>query len=217
MLGSALTLCLLLTLPALVIPWAISLPSVRDSSVRHAQLVQLGQLRAQPPVLQFSEDGDEDEGADGEYKDGHESDDFADENEALRYLAAEGDVERYLREGKSLLGQRMALILPSSDVALEDALLLASAKLIKLGASVSVVFDEFGAGRRPDVSKRVPFPRCTPIAANLTCADDVARGVVDLVDLVAGDRVGTAVHRLQNLVNWGARWWCGVSREERGT
>ena len=204
MLGSALTLCLLLTLPALVIPWTISLPSVRDSSVRHAQLVQLGQLRAQTPVLQFSEDGDEDEGADGEYKGGLESDDFADENEALRYLAAEGDVERYLREGKSLLGQRMALILPSSDVALEDALLLASAKLIKLGASVSVVFDEFGAGRRPDVSKRVPFPRCTPIAANLTCADDVARALAGASTLFVGasmptDRADALTAALQRL------------------
>ena len=111
---------------------------------------------------------------------------FDEDTAALRYLGAERDVERYLREGRNLLGRRVAVILPASDAALEDALLLAAAKLIKLGASVNIVSDSAGAGRRPDVAKRVPYPRCTPIAANLTCAEEVARSVAGASALVLG-------------------------------
>ena len=107
-------------------------------------------------------------------------------DDALRFLGAEPDVERYLRQGKNCLGRRIALLLPSSDAALEDCMLMAACKLVKLGASVSVIHDTVSAGRRPDVAKRVPFPRCTAVATNLTNAFDVTRAVAGSSAVIVG-------------------------------
>ena len=91
--------------------------------------------RAIPTIYSRFEDDDDDEDY---YDDDDEEDNYAAEGDlakamgmlddaagALRYLGAEPDVERYLRDGKNLLGQRVAIILPTSDAALEDTLLLA--------------------------------------------------------------------------------------------
>lgn len=175
---------LLLALP-LALPWQVT-PS-RRGIVAHTTAPR--RLRAAWPVAQLEDDEDmgEDDEAEPFVDDG--SDDVGD---ALRYLAAERDVENYLRQGKNLLGRKVALMLPSADIALEDTLLLAASKLIKLGASVTVVFDAVGPGRRPDVAKRIPFPRCTAVAANLSCAVELTRSIAGASTLVVGAAMPSA-------------------------
>ena len=84
-----------------------------------------------------------------------------DVEEARRFLdlAADPDVERYLRDGKSALGRQAALVLPRDDAGVEAAMMLAARKLVKLGASVRVVKPEAdprqlsGAARHGDMSR----------------------------------------------------------------
>ena len=177
---------LFLLLPCTV-AWVLSPPNLINSITKYS----LQQPTFAPPqrsrhIVALDDDDEDYESEEEEAAANAFLEEFDEDTAALRYLGAERDVERYLREGRNLLGRRVAVILPASDAALEDALLLAAAKLIKLGASVNIVSDSAGAGRRPDVAKRVPYPRCTPIAANLTCAEEVARSVAGASALVLG-------------------------------
>ena len=95
---------------------------------------------------------------------------FDEDTAALRYLGAERDVERYLREGRNLLGRRVAVILPARA----SRCAAAAAKLIKLGASVNIVSDSAGAGRRPDVAARA-LSAMHAHRRQPTCAEEVAR------------------------------------------
>jgi hypothetical protein len=67
------------------------------------------------------------------------------------------DVQRYLQRGTTLLGRQIAVLIPA-DPGLEEALLLASTKLVKLGASVVMLCA--APEQCVSLSSRVLYPRC---------------------------------------------------------
>ena len=70
------------------------------------------------------------------------SDGNLERDEASRFLGldCDRDVEKYLVSGMTLLGKRVALLLPD-DLLLAESLLVAAKKMVKLGATTILVAD----------------------------------------------------------------------------
>ena len=106
-------------------------------------------------------DGQGEEADDGEMDSGSPGD--ADVADAKRFLGldapADRDIETYLKRGKTLLGRRVAFLLGDDDKAMADIALFTATKLVKLGASVSLICSV--PELCVELSTRVPYPRCT--------------------------------------------------------
>ena len=100
-----------------------------------------------------------------------------DVEEARRFLdlAADPDVERYLRDGKSALGRQAALVLPRDDAGVEAAMMLAARKLVKLGASVRVVKPEADPRQ---LSGAAPYPRVEQVDVDLHDAERLGHALL---------------------------------------
>lgn len=111
-----------------------------------------------------------------------------DVEEARRFLdlAADPDVERYLRDGKSALGRQAALVLPRDDAGVEAAMMLAARKLVKLGASVRVVKPEADPRQ---LSGAAPYPRVEQVDVDLHDAERLGHTLLGVHWLLLGARV----------------------------